>query len=144
MQIDKRILISSIDQNIKCFTSRKLYVLDIRLCRQLHISFKKKIAKISRMRLMIKLIFKGIIPFAFVQHSFEIGLYYGIGRNKVFSIKLNTKQNLLETHFLPYVSKDVSYNILSCLWHPMSKGVWKMHQKHYVSSLNKIMNDLKS
>ena len=78
-------LISSIDQNIKYyidFTSLNLYVLDIRLCRQLHISFKKKIAKISRMRFMIKLMFKGIIPLAFVQHSFEIGLYYGTGKNK--------------------------------------------------------------
>ena len=38
-------LISSIDQNIKCFTSRKLYVLDIRLCRPLNISFTKEDCK---------------------------------------------------------------------------------------------------
>ena len=111
----KRMLISSIDQNIKCFTLLKLYVWDIRLYSNQISHSQKRIAKLSRMRLMIKLIFKGIIPFAFVQHSFEIGLYYGTGRNNFFSIKLNTKQNLLETHFLPYVSKDVSYNILSCL-----------------------------
>ena len=136
-------LISSIDQNIKCFTSLKLYVLDIRLCSQLHISFKKKIAKISRMRLMIKLIFKGIISFAFVQYSFEIGLYYGTGKNKfLFS---NTKYQAEPSgNSFPSVrfkGRQLQYFILS-LTSYVKRGL-KMHLQHYLSSLNKIMNDRK-
>ena len=41
----KRMLISSIDQNIKCVASRKSYVLDIRLCRPFNISFTKEDCK---------------------------------------------------------------------------------------------------